>query len=265
MFLTILLGGAASFLQSGIVALSARFGPTHLQAILSGSSYIFVQRVKRLISFTLAEPGQGGIGVVVAAVQFVAAYSASSPSLLALPAEDRNIRSSAYPFFLCVTAFALLGLVSHLILIRLPLYRLVIRAAGDSLEGGHGKEKEIISFRKVERKVRHLGIAVFYIFFITLSVFPSITRTVVSVNEGGGMLTRPELFVPLAFAFFAAGDWTGRAMPQFDCLRFTNWRVLSTLSFLRTLFIVRLFTPLRYSRYRAILTSLLGAALVSHV
>ncbi|KAL8290263.1 hypothetical protein RQP46_003202 [Phenoliferia psychrophenolica] len=240
MVCTVILSACASYLQNAVVALSSRFGPSYLQGILSG---------------------QGAIGLAVATLQFVAAYTASSgasksppPSPLHLQlrqlpneifiesAPALSIRNSAFSFFLTVGIFSTLGLLVHLILIKLPLYRLVIQSQADSKAGAVRKGP---SASVVERKVRKLGIAICWIYVVTLSIFPAITSSVLSVSsegEGNGSrlgsrLTDPALFVPLGFIVFNAGDWIGRAMPQVKALAFTDWRWLAGGSAARVLFI----------------------------
>lgn len=206
--------------------------------------------------------GQGAVGLAVAALQFVSAYTAKpsrtavrsrSTSLVlhttAIP--DATIRDSAFTFFLTVGLFSGFAYLAYALLVRLPLYRLVIRGSADDPDTDpsslqHKPTNPPPSLWVVERKVRHLGLAIFYIFAVTLSVFPSITSSILSVHDPttggeGGLgrtLSAPGLFVPLAFMVFAAGDWIGRAMPQFDSLVFTNWRVLAGASAARTAFVV---------------------------
>lgn len=251
---SIILAASASYLQNAVVALSASFGPSYLNQILSG---------------------QGAIGFAVAMIQFVAAYGAvkNAPkepshdlvliednstftSLLGNPllvaraaaAPPEPVRQSAFTFFLTVGLFAAASFVCYIVLIRLPLYRLVIRASFDS-DAQPNKPKDAssssdsgVSLRVVERKVRHLGVAMFLVFGITLAVFPSITSTIVSVKSDdpdARILQRSELFVPLGFAVFAGGDWLGRVLPQWDKLAWTNWKALMACSIGRVVFVVR--------------------------
>ncbi|KAK4702309.1 hypothetical protein P7C70_g3917, partial [Phenoliferia sp. Uapishka_3] len=226
------------FFAERVVALSSRFGSSYLQGILSG---------------------QGAVGLAVAGLQFVAAYTAStgaesSPHQfhLQLRQQDfaiestpaQSIRTSAFSFFLTIGIFSALGLLVHLLLIKLPLYRLVIQAHADSKHVG-GVTKKAPSAAVVERKVRVLGVAIAWIYVVTLSIFPAITSSVLSVGQPGegresglgSRLSDPSLFVPLGFIIFNAGDWTGRAMPQVKSLSFTDWRWLAGLSAARVLFI----------------------------
>ncbi|GAA6060265.1 hypothetical protein JCM10212_003965 [Sporobolomyces blumeae] len=283
----IILSASASYLQNAVVALSAAFGPSYLACILSG---------------------QGGIGFAVAMIQLLAAISAakanlpksgsapspSSPAtafaleldmspnpsmratigLLESPVPSAAIRQSAFSFFLTIGIFAVFSWLCYATLIRLPLYRLVIRAEFDesaqrrSNENGHDSSHHRApssssssgqsrprprknsstssasaspsSLRVVERKVRKLGISMFLVFGITLSVFPAITSSIISVKTGSPdakLLQQPELFVPLGFAVFAAGDWFGRVLPQWESLAWTNWKALLGCSVARLVFI----------------------------
>ncbi|GAA5852551.1 hypothetical protein JCM5353_002900 [Sporobolomyces roseus] len=261
----VILSASASYLQNAVVALSAAFGPSYLACILSG---------------------QGGIGFAVAMIQLVSAWTAakanspksvsSSPSssfafqinmspnpttqatiqLLESPVPSAAVRQSAFSFFLTIGIFAVVSWLCYAVLIRLPLYRLVIRSEFDegaqrdahhnrrsSTSSSNGKSSinaSSTSLRKVERKVRKLGIAMFLVFGITLSVFPSITSSILSVKTGqsdAAILQRPELFVPLGFAVFAAGDWCGRILPQWEKLAWTNWKGLMACSVARFVFI----------------------------
>ncbi|GAA6029782.1 hypothetical protein JCM8097_001047 [Rhodosporidiobolus ruineniae] len=246
---SIVLAAAASYLQNAVVALSASFGPSYLNQILSG---------------------QGAIGFAVAMIQFIAAYGAakaaqkkSAPALLDQPTllqrglftvrdeivelavPPKSVRMSAFTFFLAVGIFAAVSWISYAVLVRLPLYRLVVRANFDSAAADDNASTKSASapladLRVVERKIRHLGLALFLVFAVTLSVFPSITATIQSVHAGqpdAKLLQSPALFVPLGFAVFAAGDWLGRVLPQWEKLAFTNWKALWVATVARIVFI----------------------------
>ncbi|SCZ98680.1 BZ3500_MvSof-1268-A1-R1_Chr7-1g09240 [Microbotryum saponariae] len=274
---TLVLAASASFLQNAVVALSSKFGPARLQGILSG---------------------QGAIGLAVAMIQFVAAYTSfkteeGEPLMFEAftsqtrffkagkisrrgPVPSAGLRNSAFTFFIAIGAFAFIALLSYLILLRLPLYRLVMRSLGTQDDGergpndaaGDSKTPNLKKIEKIEKKVRKYGIAMFFVFGVTLSVFPSITSTIQScarssmtespgrtltwgcivhsVNRGPGKdvplgftgtLTLPALFIPMSFAMFALGDWIGRIMPQVKVFNFANIKVLMLSSIGRLVFI----------------------------
>ncbi|SGY79544.1 BQ5605_C008g05158 [Microbotryum silenes-dioicae] len=271
---TLVLAASASFLQNAVVALSSKFGPACLQGILSG---------------------QGAIGLAVAMIQFVAAYTSfkaeeGEPVMFEAftsqtrffeagkisrrgPVPSVGLRNSAFTFFIAIGAFAFIALLSYLILLRLPLYRLVMRSLGTEDDGERGPNdaasgSKAPNLRKIEKKVRKYGIAMFFVFGVTLSVFPSITSTIQScvrssmteatgrtltlgcivhsVNRGPGedvplgftgTLTLPALFNPMSFAVFALGDWIGRIVPQVKVFNFANIKVLMLSSIGRLVFI----------------------------
>ncbi|KAM0788956.1 hypothetical protein ACM66B_003030 [Microbotryomycetes sp. NB124-2] len=241
---TLALSACASYLQNAVVALSASFGPIYLQGILSG---------------------QGAIALIVAGIQLISAYAAMSSELASRsgssglvmqpgsssifellevngPQPQQGILDSAFSFFVAIAAFAVLSLLAYLLLLNLPLYKVVIRASEDDSDSDDKGPRA--SLRVVERKVRKLGISVFLTFLVTLAVFPSITSTILSVNQGkmqpgtfGDVLTQPAVFLPIGFLFFALGDWIGRVLPQAKILTFTDWRALLGLSLARVVFI----------------------------
>ncbi|GAA5870191.1 hypothetical protein JCM8547_006913 [Rhodosporidiobolus lusitaniae] len=237
----VLLSASASYLQNAVVALAASFGPSYLAHIVSG---------------------QGAIGFAVAMVQFVAALGAAksarknpSPSDLLIQSDFASpeallttmvsppaaIRNSAFSFFLAVGIFGGVSWLAYFVLVHLPLYRLVIRAEfTDENASTKSATPPVAEMKVVERKVRHLGVAMFIVFATTLSVFPSITATILSVKTGkpdASLLQQPELFVPLGFAVFAGGDWLGRVLPQWEKLAWANWKVLMGGSVARLVFI----------------------------
>lgn len=241
---TIILAASASYLQNAVVALSASFGPTFLQAILSG---------------------QGAISVGVAGIQLIAAYTSLKPATsfvdslpppqiplrvlsraLAFvedPEPADGVRNSAFTFFLTIGSFAVFSLLAYALLLRLPLYKLVIRSNEDdsSTTKPFSSDSPQASLRAVERKIRKLGISMFGVFAITLSVFPAVTSSILSVHEegsGGPTWSQAAVFLPIGFMVFAVGDWTGRILPQAKFLTFTDWRALAVASAARIVFIV---------------------------
>jgi solute carrier family 29 (equilibrative nucleoside transporter), member 1/2/3 len=81
----------------------------------------------------------------------------------------------------------------------------------------------------------------FGVFAVTLSVFPAVTSSILSVHEegsGGPTWSQAAVFLPIGFMVFAVGDWTGRILPQSKFLTFTDWRALAVASAARIVFIV---------------------------
>lgn len=150
---------------------------------------------------------------------------------------SQSIRLSAFLFFGVSAIFSITSFVAHLGLIRLPFYRLTTRSFNKAkAEGTHGQP---VSLRAIERKVRPLGFAVFWLFVVTLSVFPALTSSVVSVHDPReGAIYTPTLFVPIGFLIFNVGDCLGRSILAFERFVYTSQRAIYTISIARTLFIV---------------------------
>ncbi|PLW18157.1 hypothetical protein PCASD_19072 [Puccinia coronata f. sp. avenae] len=267
----------SAYLQTSVIGLSAWFGSNYLQAILSG---------------------QGAIGVLVSVVQLLVNINElNSSSDPANPdgAAD-HIRQSSSTFFGLCTAFCVLALVCFMTLLQLPIYQEAMqrkhaarKVLPDSLEYEDSVVQPLLSssssssvdqvsenahlpipvgpkLRVVERKIRLLGLSIFYNFFITLAVFPSITGFILSSHDPAhahiGLLTtatssvdssgsdsrllldnwyKPSIFIPLHFVVFNLGDWAGRVLPQllprFSKRLSHRTSALYTLSAARTIFI----------------------------
>ncbi|KAA1118585.1 hypothetical protein PGTUg99_011628 [Puccinia graminis f. sp. tritici] len=256
----------SSYLQTSVIGLSAWFGSTYLQAILSG---------------------QGAIGVLVSVAQLLVNIkeldSSSGPSN---PGDTAgHIRQSSFTFYALCTGFSVFALLCFLVLLRLPIYKLAIqrkysaRKSHQASASEDSVERPLLSpsvdllseslsvplpsptgpdLFVVERKIRLLGLSIFYNFFITLAVFPSITGFILSSNDPdrahiGALMTtsngsrfldnwyKPTIFIPLHFVIFNLGDWTGRILPQLlpglSQRLIQKKTILYTLSGMRTVFI----------------------------
>lgn len=172
------------------------------------------------------------------------------PESLAAPTPDAGVLKSTFTFFLAVSIFSAFALISHALLLRLPLYKCVLRLAHLPTHSSPASPSEAKSRRPsvaaAERKVRKLGLTVFWLFTITLSIFPSITASVLSVHdpekggtgELGARFSEPGVFVAVGFLVFALGDLAGRVVSGFRAFTFTDWRWLAVASAARTVFIV---------------------------
>lgn len=189
-----------------------------------------------------------------------------------------KLQLSAFIFFLIATIFAIVALICHILIVRMPYFRLTLKSAeadddhyddegeenddegagrdgrDSSTKGSGKKSKGHTSIFSIERKIRGFGLSVFWVFFVTLSVFPAITSSVLSVNDGPGAspILQPVLFVPLGFIVFNVGDWIGRVLPAIQMFILRSKKGLIIASLARTLFIVGVnllaFGPIRWSR-----------------
>ncbi|KAG0149889.1 hypothetical protein CROQUDRAFT_104812 [Cronartium quercuum f. sp. fusiforme G11] len=253
---------SSAYLQNSVIAISSWFGPSCLQAILSG---------------------QGAIGAIVSLLQLLSSLrefkvdeeTNSMISSIPVRTNQDKIRNSSYTFYLTVTIFTIFALLCFFTLSNLPFYKFVIKfnKKADNDEGQLISENDDAlsrapllrqsleadltttllkptNLRLVERKIRSLGLGVFYVFFITLSVFPSITGSIISSSSNSSLKgnsnlwdnwTNPLIFIPIHFVCFNFGDWFGRVLPlllpTISNLLISNHKTLINLSFSRTCFI----------------------------
>jgi len=60
------------------------------------------------------------------------------------------------------------------------------------------------------KRIRLLAITVFLVFTVTLSLFPSVSAKILSVNPNASSRFFHDLFVPFSFVMFNVFDWFGR-------------------------------------------------------
>lgn len=199
--------------------------------------------------------GQGAIGFAVAVTQLTAALhaqnSASHKHGQTTLDDDENAKliQSTASFFVISLIFVLIAWVSWVVLRRLPIYKHFIgeRKLHDTHHHHPQSEASLSVIRAfpeaepsllvIEKKVRHLGCALFYIFTVTIGLFPGVATSVESLNPDSWHGTK-LVWIPVGFVVFNTGDWIGRSLPSISALVFRHKRVLCFSSYLRTLFIV---------------------------
>lgn len=255
--MTLVLAASASYVQNAVVALCSHFGPFYLSAVLSGQGTF--SRSVYLSSETsdIFLYWSGLVGVAVALMQLIAAYTAaktlphddptfSPPTLprqtllnrgnLESPVLDPVVLQSAFTFFLSIAVVSGVCLCSHAILVHLPLYHRVVHTP--TLSELDELKDLAPNLRTIEKKVRKLGLSMFWVFAVSLAVFPAITSSILSISGSlGPVFSQPHLFVPIVFFIYAVGDWLGRVVTQIKSLTFTDWRLLMIASGVRTVFI----------------------------
>ncbi|KEP55744.1 equilibrative nucleoside transporter [Rhizoctonia solani 123E] len=90
----------------------------------------------------------------------------------------------------------------------------------------------------VARKNAYYNIAVFYVFVVTMAVFPAITTSILSVNSSDeSIIFNPLIFSALHFLNFNFADLVGRALVSFKPISSTSNTRLLLYSLARTIFI----------------------------
>lgn len=253
---------AGSFLQN---ASKQAWWPKLSRSMLMGFGFGFPPEAIALASvfgplmMTASLSGQGFIGVAVSVAQYLSVLHGSklAGGFQEEEGGDRpkdGARSAALVFFTLATLYAVFTLGFQLFVSRyLPSYRSLARLAEKlnhdrTTTTTNARGGPPASFRRVERKVRTLGVSVGLIFVVTIAVFPAVTSTVVSVrpeeNDTSSFFA-PDPFVAFGFVVFNVADWCGRSLPSWPALRLTpSPQALVLCSCLRVVFIVsELFMP----------------------
>ncbi|NXA36678.1 S29A3 protein, partial [Eudromia elegans] len=253
--------GASTVFSSSIFGLTSRFPSRNSQALISGQA-------------------MGGTLSAVASVLDLAAAA--------------DVTDSALAYFLTADVFIVLCIVVYLLLPRLEYSRYYLRrhtespyvaagqpgspveegcrADGDtsSLSKGSGAPA-LPPLRPILRATAVLGFCVFYVFFVSIMVFPSLSSNIESVERSSGSPWSGKYFVPLAsFLVYNVADWCGRQATAWLRAPGPRSPLLPALALLRTLalplFVLSNVQPRRHVRtvlfkhdaYPVAFTALLG-------
>ncbi|KAI0751483.1 nucleoside transporter-domain-containing protein [Daedaleopsis nitida] len=228
---------AGSYLQTAVVAIASLFGPSAMQAVMSGQAAVAV--------------AISGVQVLGAAASVRGADAQEPATAMAASAEPEE--RSAFMFFGLSTVFLVVCAGVHTWLISLPAYKAVVSQTAyttrmDAAEetglleqeghGGddvrmHGKEGQKSHAVRLAKANGTFNFAVAYVFVVTLAVFPPITVSVTSTNPA----VHPLVFTAVHFLMFNIGDFGGRMLCSLPNVHVWSARRLLSLSLLRTLFI----------------------------
>lgn len=125
--------------------------------------------------------------------------------------------------------------------------------------------------RPILQKTALLGFCLFYIFFISIIIFPSLSSNIESVSKSSGSPWSTKYFTPLTcFLLYNFADWCGRQVTAWIHVPGPKSKLLPALVLLRTiflpLFILSNYQPRAHIRtvvfnrdiYPVIFTALLG-------
>ncbi|KAA1466077.1 hypothetical protein DENSPDRAFT_830825 [Dentipellis sp. KUC8613] len=235
-FAFVLLNGVAqaiagSFLQTSVVAIASLFGPTVMQAVMSG---------------------QAAVAIVVSLVQVISAGTSlhTSGGEMIMVSDGSAEEKSAWAFFGLSTLFLVACTGANVMLTRTPEYHAVVAPIDESwtrrLSGELGEQRPLVSpdapagFADTKKRILRIArsnvlfeVAVAYVFVVTLSVYPPLTISVQPTNPG----IAPLLFSSMHFLVFNIGDFLGRYLCSYPRLLVWSAKRLSVLSACRTLFI----------------------------
>ncbi|KAJ6627477.1 nucleoside transporter-domain-containing protein [Mycena sp. CBHHK59/15] len=221
-----------AYLQTAVIVIASLFGPTAVQALMSG---------------------QAAVAVAVSGVQVFSAVASvwdQSPETISTYVSNGEPEErSALIFFSLSTVFLVVSAAAHGWLVTMPAYKVVAgsleakkivseNGSSDEIQGLVSNRRSEISEEKgqilrVAKANVLYEIAVSYVFVVTLAVFPAITTSILPTNPD----THPLLFSAIHFLVFNVGDFMGRYVCSFPRLLIWSARRLLTLSLARTLFV----------------------------
>ena len=204
MILCGLLGLFNSFASGAIFGLAALCDPLYISAVMSG---------------------QGVCGIFIAILRCICKVSFS--------VDDEGTKNSAYMYF--AIAISIIGLAIScyfFVLAPSPLFhhylakgeRATLKAESETLSTNSDSSAEdrkgsLYSYYIVLLKIWPMALCVFTVFFVSLSLFPTITNAISSSNE---FLNSSKWYLVISFTLFCLGDLIGRSAPSFSQLIFFN-------------------------------------------
>ncbi|NWU53584.1 S29A3 protein, partial [Dromas ardeola] len=257
----VVVSGASTVFTSSIFGLSSCFPMRNLQALISGQA-------------------MGGTISAIASVIDLAAAA--------------DVTDSALAYFLTADIFIVVCIMVYLLLPRLQYSRYYMSSPSlespsvatvlpdssteDEAEPGGtsntsflAKRSGIPPLRPILQKTALLGFCLFYVFFVSIIIFPSLSSNIESVSKSSGSPWSTKYFAPLtSFLLYNFADWCGRQITAWIQVPGPKSKLLPALVLLRTvflpLFILSNYQPRAHIRtvvfdrdiYPVVFTALLG-------
>uniref|UniRef100_A0A8B9CYQ6 Solute carrier family 29 member 3 n=2 Tax=Anser brachyrhynchus TaxID=132585 RepID=A0A8B9CYQ6_9AVES len=223
----VVVSGASTVFTSSILGLSSRFPMRNSQALISGQAM------------------GGTLSAIASLVDLVAAA---------------DVTDSALAYFLTADIFIVVCIMVYLLLPRLQYSRYYLRShqespspatvlpgdpVGDEAEPGGTTSSVLLPgrpgvppLRPILRKTAALGSCLFYVFFVSIIIFPSLSSNIESVHKTSGSPWSTKYFVPLtSFLLYNFADWCGRQITAWIQAPGPNSKLLPALVLLRTIFL----------------------------
>ncbi|XP_008281684.1 equilibrative nucleoside transporter 3 [Stegastes partitus] len=205
-------------------------------AVVSGASNIFSGSMfgisghfpMRISQALISGQAMGGTLSAVASIVDLAAAN--------------NVTDSALAYFLTADIFILLCIISYLLLPKLAYSRHYMLGAthtspGVMSEGGDAASA-VPPLQPILQKTWVLGLSVFYVFFISIMVFPAVSSGIQSVHKDSGNPWTTTYFVPLtSFFLYNAADLCGRLATAWLQVPGPTSRVLPALVLCRSVIV----------------------------
>ncbi|NWH70596.1 S29A3 protein, partial [Piaya cayana] len=222
----VIVSSASTIFTSSIFGLSSLFPMKNLQALISGQA-------------------MGGTISAVASVIDLAAAA--------------DVTDSALAYFLTADIFIVICIMVYLLLPRLEYSRYYMSRQespslatvlpdssmeskaepGDSTNTSFlAKSTSIPPLCPILQKTALLGFCLFYVFFISIIIFPSLSSNIESVSKSSGSPWNTKYFAPLtSFLLYNFADWCGRQITAWIQVPGPKSKLLPVLVLLRTIFL----------------------------
>ncbi|NXU68457.1 S29A3 protein, partial [Horornis vulcanius] len=202
-----------------------------------------------------------------------------------------DVTDSALAYFLTADIFIVICIMVYLLLPRLEYSRYYLSSqkespslltvppdgedeaepGGTTSSSSLPRSAGIPPLRPILQKTALLGFCLFYVFFISIIIFPSLSSNIESVSKASGSLWSTKYFTPLTcFLLYNFADWCGRQVTAWIQVPGPKSKLLPALVLLRTiflpLFILSNYQPRAHIRtvafnrdiYPVVFTALLG-------
>ncbi|KFO86689.1 Equilibrative nucleoside transporter 3, partial [Buceros rhinoceros silvestris] len=218
----VVVSSASTVFSSSIFGLSSCFPMKNLQALISGQA----------------------MGGTISAI-------ASLIDLAAAP----NVTDSALAYFFTADIFIIICIMVYLLLPRLEYSSQKENPSLATVPPDSSAENEaepegtpntsflakstgIPPLRPILQKTALLGFCLFYVFFISIIIFPSLSSNIESVSKSSGSLWSTKYFAPLtSFLLYNFADWCGRQITAWIQVPGPKSKLLPALVLLRTIFL----------------------------
>ncbi|XP_056147845.1 equilibrative nucleoside transporter 3 [Lampris incognitus] len=152
-----------------------------------------------------------------------------------------DVTNSALAYFLTADVFIIICIVAYLLLSKLKYsrhYMLAVTCAGASDTGPEAAARTVPPLQPILRKTWLLGLCVFYVFCVSITVFPAVSSAIQSVHRDTGSPWTTTYFVPLtSFFLYNFADYCGRQATAWLQVPGPTSRMLPTLVLCRTVLV----------------------------
>ncbi|XP_060710280.1 equilibrative nucleoside transporter 3 [Hemiscyllium ocellatum] len=221
----VIVSGASNVFLGSVFGEVGRFPMRNLQALISGQA-------------------MGGTFSALASVIDLAAAG--------------SILDSALAYFLTADVFLLICIVLYLTLPRIPYSSYYLKSLDQRTQHTGGEPNGSVAndtdsvrsaspssnagtippLKPILKKTAGVGFSVFYTFFISIIIFPSISSSIKSTSRNSGSVWTTKYFVPLTcFLLYNLADWAGRQITAWIQVPGPKSKALPVLVLLRTAFL----------------------------